>query len=438
MPPLRDITIVAVVGVLLPFCLTRPWIGVLAWSWLSYMSPHRLAWGFSTSLPLAQAVAVATLLGFLFHQGRKRLFMSAELVLLLTLFAWFTVTSSVALYPDDAWTKWSEFTKALLMALLTAPLFQDRRRLRVLLLVVAGSIAFFGFKGGIFALVTGGEWMILGPEGSFLAANTELALGLNMVLPLLVAVAREETRRWAKITLRCVIVLTAIAVPFTYSRGGVLGLLVVLALLFVSARGRWILLPICAAALIAFISFAPQQWTERMETMRTYESDESAQLRFMSWDVAYRIARDHPLTGGGFRVLTHREIYDRYLPEYPRAFGHDAHSIYFNLLAEHGWPGLAIFAVLIGSTLMTLHRLRRRARAAHGDLWISNYATAIQISLIAWLLNGAFLSVAYFDLAYHLIIITVVLKAMPAPEPVTAVRPGRVLKSVALLRFRRA
>jgi len=440
--PIRDLTIVAVVIVALPFCLARPWIGVLTWSWLAYMNPHRLAWGFSTALPLSQAVAIATLVGFVFCRDRRRSLMSAETILLVALWGWVTVTSVFALYPDDAWEKWMEFSKVLLMALLTIPLFQDRRRLRILVLVIAGSIAFFGFKGGIFALLTGGESMILGPFGSFIGANTEIALALNMTLPLLALLAREERRRRVRIALHVVFVLTIIAVPFTYSRGGVLGLIAVLTLLFVNARRRLLLVPVLAVGLIAFSHFAPQQWDDRMETIRTYETEGSAQLRMMSWRVAYQVATDYPLTGGGFRVLHHREIYDRYLPEYPRAFGHDAHSIYFNFLCDHGWIGFLLFGALIGCTLSSLWKLGRASRKTPETAWISDYASMIQVSLIAWLLNGAFLSVAYFDLAYHLIIITVVLKAMAAAAPAAvtaaaATPPRPVLWPGAMPRARR-
>jgi probable O-glycosylation ligase (exosortase A-associated) len=179
-----------------------------------------------------------------------------------------------------------------------------------------------------------------------------------------------------------------------------------------------------------------------MDTIRTYETEGSAQLRFMSWSAAYRVAEDRPLTGGGFRVLHHRETYDHYLPEYPPQYAHDAHSIYFNLIGDHGWPGFVLFTTLIGSTFVSLRRLKKTAKARPDITWISGYASMIQISLIAWLLNGAFLSVAYFDLAYHLIIITAVLKALAAgaPEnaPATPTGAGRVVRRVGPPRLRSA
>ena len=117
-------------------------------------------------------------------------------------------------------------------------------------------------------MLTGGNWMILGPPGTFFEANTEIALVLNMSLPLTFYLAREEQRRWLRNILRAVFVLTIIAVPFTYSRGGVVGLAVVLGVLFIRDRARLMLLPVALAGLVAFSMFAPQQFFDRIETLR--------------------------------------------------------------------------------------------------------------------------------------------------------------------------
>ena len=311
------------------------------------MNPHRLTWGFAQDLPFSQVVAAVTLLGVLFTSDRKPFLISRELLLLGGLWVWFFLTSLGAIYPEAAWEKFSEVSKILLMAFLVIPFFQDRRRLRLLLLVIGVSLGFYGFKGGLFALLTGGQYMVLGPPGSFFEANTELALVMNMALPLLLYLAREEPRRWLRRVLWVSFFLTIMSVPFTYSRGGVIGLVVVLIMLFAKARRRVLLVPVVAIGLVGFVMFAPDQWIGRMQTLEDVSVDGSAQLRMMSWRVALRIAEDRPVFGGGFHVFVHRATYDIYMPEYPRAFGHDAHSIYFNLIGEHGWGGLAIFVTLL-------------------------------------------------------------------------------------------
>jgi probable O-glycosylation ligase (exosortase A-associated) len=341
----------------------------------------------------------------LFANDRKPFVVSRELVLLCALWVWFFLTSMGAIYPEAAWEKFNEVSKILLMALLVVPFFQDRYRLRMLLLVIAGSLGFYGFKGGLFVLMTGGQHMVLGPPDSFFAANTEVALVMNMALPLLFYLAREETRRWPRRLLWVSFFLTIMTVPFTYSRGGAIGLVVVLLVLFLRARRRLLLVPVVAIGLVGFAYFAPDQWVDRMQTLEDVSADGSAQLRIMSWRVALRIAEDRPVFGGGFKVFVHRATYDIYMPEYPRAFGHDAHSIYFNLIGEHGWGGLTIFVTILVFAFLKLHSIRRLARANPEVGWAANYAHMIQASLATYLVTGAFLSVAYFDLAYQLIIL---------------------------------
>jgi len=423
----RDLAVVLAVLSALPFCLARPWIGVLTWTWLALMNPHQLTWGFAQFLPLSQLVGAATLVGFIFTGSRKRFVWSREMLLLTFLWVWFAATSAMALYPADAWDKFEQMSKILLMAFLMVPLFQDREKFRLLVFVIAGSIGFYGIKGGVFVLATGGQYQVLGPDRAFFGANTEMALALNMVLPFLVYLAREETRRWMRWGLYAAFVLTMISVPFTYSRGGVIGLVVVLVVLFLKARQRVLLIPVIAGGLVAFAMFAPAQWVSRMQTLEDVQSDGSGNLRRMSWQVAMGIAGDRPIFGGGFRVFLHRATYDIYMPEYPRTFGHDAHSIYFNMLGEHGWVGLGAFVALIVLSLLKLRSLRRLARANPQIAWASNYGHMLQASFATYLVNGAFLSVAYFDLAYQMLIMVPLLYAIakqqleaPPREPVEA------------------
>ena len=430
--PIRDLLLAGTILAGVPFCFVYPWVGVLMWSWLAYGNPHRLTWDFAYEFPFAQVVAIATLVGFAFTRDKRPFVWTREYLILCLLWAWFGVTSMLAMYPESAWDKFFEFSKILVMAMLVVPLFQDRKRLRIFVFVMGASLGFYGIKGGLFVLGTGGSWMVLGPRGSFFESNTELALVLNMALPMLFYLAREESRRWLKLSLRAAFVLTILAVPFTYSRGGVVGLVVVLTVLFVRARRRFLLVPVLALGLVGFMLFAPQRWVERMQTMEDYQEDESANLRFMSWRVAMMIAADRPVYGGGFRVFVHRPTYDIYMPEYPRGFGHDAHSIYFNLLGEHGWVGLGLFGTLVSLSMFKLAAIRRLAHGRPELAWASGYAHMVQASLATYLITGAFLSAAYFDLAYQLIILVPVIHTLAlrqveseaAPAPVAA--PSRV------------
>ena len=107
---------------------------------------------------------------------------------------------------------------------------------------------------------------------------------------------------------------------------------------------------------------------------------------------------------------------------------HDAHSIYFEVLAEHGFVGLALFLSIGVLALLNTGRL---AKLAPQDLrfgWIPSLAAMIQISLVSYATTGAFLGLAYFDLYYQLLAIVVVINLLASqkasPQPLIRAGPG--------------
>ena len=112
----------------------------------------------------------------------------------------------------------------------------------------------------------------------------------------------------------------------------------------------------------------------------------------------------------------------------------DTHSLYFEVLSEHGFLGLGIYFSVMISTLLTLRRIRRRWRKHPEHGYLSNYAEMTQLCLYPYLVAGAFLTVAYFDIYFTLIASSMVLYALsaeaeqtvPAAAPAPA-RPARVV-----------
>jgi probable O-glycosylation ligase (exosortase A-associated) len=423
--PYRDVIVTIIIIGSLPVCLARPWIGILMWSWIGYMNPHRLTWSFAYTLPFAMMVALATLIGLLFTKERKPLPRTIEVYLLLALWVLFSISTFFAFNPTDAWDQFDKVSKILLVTFVTMLLFQEAEKLKTLLYVIALSIGFYGLKGGIWALATGGGNQVLGPAESFISGNTEIGLAINMVLPILLLLSRYESRRWMKMGLRATFFFGIFGSIFTYSRGAFLGLGLVLTLTFVKSRVRFILIPLAIVVALFGKSLVPEQWLNRMGTIQTYEQDRSANMRLNAWWVSYRLALDNPIIGAGFRPFG-PAVYLRYSPDEKWNDWQDAHSIYFQVLAEHGFTGLALYLALIASTLISLRRVRRRARGDPSLEFHGATAQMLEVSLLGFLVSGAFLSMSYFDLYFHLVAITVMLKVLvlqEAPAPVVA-RPA--------------
>src|SRR5688572_21313796 len=175
---MRDLIITGIVLGSIPFILKRPWIGLLVWAWLGYMNPHRLAWGFAYNLPFVQIIAAATFAGMLFSKESKRLPITPVTGLWLVWVAWMTLTTILAMNSQDAWPEWERMLKIQTMILVTFMLINNKQRIDLLVWTIVVSIGFFGTKGGLFVLATGGSYMVWGPPGSFIEGNNELALAL--------------------------------------------------------------------------------------------------------------------------------------------------------------------------------------------------------------------------------------------------------------------
>ncbi len=408
---MRDILVTSVIVSLLPLCFVKPWVGALVWTWIGLMNPHKLAWGFARTMPFALMVAAATLAGALLTRDRRPIPRTAEVYLLLAMWGVFLLSTLTAINPTEAWPQLDRVSKIFLMTLVSMKLLQEPRKVRALLWVMGLSIGFYGLKGGIWAVRTGGQNMVVGPEGSFIAGNTEIGLALNMAIPILIFLRREETRRWVRHFLSATILFSVVAVLITYSRGAFLGLGAVLVMLILKGRKKLLLLPSAALAVVLAATYLPAGWFERMETIQTYERDSSAVSRLKTWKVGYWIALDRPLLGAGFRPFT-RETFDRYMPNYPK--DHDAHNIFIQVLAEHGFTGLALYGGLLVATGWNLRRLIRRARGDPSLRWVYNCCHMLEVSLVGYVVSGIFLSLSYFDFFYSIVAVSCILQALVA------------------------
>ena len=193
----------------LPYTLRQPWIGILVYSWISYMNPHKYAWGAVRSFPVALTVVLVTLLGMVMSKDRSRLAKDPANVLMILIWILFIITTVFAFNQADAWWQLNKVSKIFLMTFITMMLINNPFKLRMLLLVIAVSVGLIGLKGGIWAIMSGGTNRVYGPDGSFLADNNDVALGLCMALPMLFYLAKDEPRQWLKLLLRACFVIEA-------------------------------------------------------------------------------------------------------------------------------------------------------------------------------------------------------------------------------------
>ncbi|MCX7893478.1 MAG: putative O-glycosylation ligase, exosortase A system-associated, partial [Burkholderiales bacterium] len=397
---MRDIVVTAIVFGSLPFILRRPWLGIIMWCWLSYMNPHKLAWGFAYSMPFALMVALATLVGLLFSREPKKFPVTRETVVLLLFFGWMFVTTNTAFFPELAWPQFEKVAKILLMTFVTLILINTREKLDAMIWVIVLSIGFFGVKGGLFTIATGGSHRVYGPATSFIAGNNEVALALVMIIPLMRYLQLQAKRALVRHGLSAAMFLSAIAAIGSQSRGALLAIVAMGGFLWLKSRGKVLTGVLILAATAVIASLMPESWYERMRTIETYQQDASALGRINAWWVAFNVASARPLVGGGFEMFQ-APTFQNYAPEPSRV--HDVHSIYFEVLGEHGFVGLTLFLLLYAFAWFTARRIARAARKEPSLKPYGDLALMLQVSLVGYAVGGAFLGLGYFDLPYHLV-----------------------------------
>jgi probable O-glycosylation ligase (exosortase A-associated) len=396
---MRDIVITLIVFASLPYTFKKPYIGALMWIWISVMNPHRLSWGFAYDFPFAAIIAATTMLALLVAPGPKRPPASPAVVVLILFTLWMILSTVFAIHPAESSVMLQRVVKIMLMNVVVMMVVRTKEQLHWMLLALVGSLGYYGIKGGVFTIITGGSFRVWGPEGSFIFGNNEVALAFVVIIPIFYYLYLISDKRWMKYALLGAIGLCALASLGSYSRGALLALLGMFGFLWLKSPKKAALGVGMALLLPMIILFMPAKWTERMDTIDNYKEDGSAMGRINAWQMATNLAVDRPLTGGGFEIYD-AYVFARYAPV-PNDI-HAAHSIYFQCLGEHGFVGLGLylaFAILCWRRASWIIRQTKK----RADLkWAGQLAGMIQVCMIGFGLGGAFLSLLYFDMPYYL------------------------------------
>jgi probable O-glycosylation ligase (exosortase A-associated) len=413
---MRDIGLLLFVMGLLPLAFKRPAIGIYLFTWISLMNPHRLTYGFAFDFPFAALIAGVTLIGMFVSREPKKLPMTPLVIVLMVFMAWMTITGFSALEPANAWSEWNRVSKTILMVLVTMAVINRAEDVKQFTWVVALSLAFYGFKGGLFTILTGGHSRVLGPTDTYIADNNDLALALVMITPLVWYLVSQVSNKWLRYGVIALTVLTIMAAAGSYSRGALVAGGAMLFFLWLKSQNKVRTGIVLLMAVPLVYLLMPEAWFQRMDSIGEYKQDGSAMGRINSWHMAFNIASNN-LFGGGYRCFT-PFVFRLYAPD-PLNI-HAPHSIYFQVMGEHGFIGLALFLLFLFLSWRTGSRVLKFCKGKEELRWASNLAAMCQVSLIGYMVGGAFLTLAYFDLMYDIVAILLVLEKILILHPTTS------------------
>lgn len=408
---MRDLLVTAIVLGTLPFVFRHAWIGVLLWTWISVMNPHRLAWSFAYNAPFAAMAAGATFIALVTSKDPVRLPQSPTVRLLIAFTVWMGVSTAFAMFVMGSFAEFQRVFKIQLMTFVALAVLHEKHHIQLFVWINALSLGFYGVKGGLYTIQTAGAGRVWGP-GGFIGGNNEVGLAILMTIPLIYYLYLTTRNKWSRWGLVGAMALSGVAVLGTQSRGAFLAIGVMSLVLWWRAPRKLLFGSAIVVAGVAALAVMPWSVSEKIASITNYEQDSSAMGRINAWETAINIANDRPL-GAGFEMYN-PAVFTMYAPNPVEMRASDpsivraAHSIYFQVLGEHGWVGLLLFVGIWSFVWRDAARLRRMARGSPEYEWVFHLAGMCQVALVGYAVGGAFLSLAYFDLPYNLLVTVVV------------------------------
>lgn len=402
---MRDILLMSIILPAAALALRFPWIGVVLWVWVSVMNPHRYTYGFAYSAPVALIAAVTTLVGLLATRDKSSPFLAPPPVWLAVFVGWITLSWLMGLDPDGQFGQWDKVMKVYLMVFVALMLFRTKLQIMVLMWVLTLSVALLASKGGVFTVAHGGSYRVWGPPGSWIEGNNEFAVAAIMVIPLLRFMQMQVSNKWLSRGFTAMMLLCAASALGSHSRGALLAIVAMTAVLWWRGQNKFrngVLLLVLGFGMVAAM---PDNWTERMDTIQSYQTDESALGRISAWWVAFGIAKSN-LFGVGFNAAI-PELFMRFSPYELRAGQPVAHSIWFQMMGHHGFIGIFLFIAFWFSTWRVAAGLRRAARDNPELKWVGDLGAMSQVSLVGYWAGGSFLQLGYYDFPYYVMALVV-------------------------------
>ena len=419
---MRDLVFVAFLCALFAAGLRRPFVFVLTYVYIDIVSPQRLTYILLNSVPISLIAAGLSVAAWMVVDDKRDTRIAPRQLLMLALLFYCLWTTKTADFPVDAQYKWEWVWKALAFAIFLPLTLRTRLRIESLLLFMVLSAASIIIVGGIKTLGSGGgygELNLMVSNNAGLYEGSTISTVAIAIIPLILWFSRFGTvfaPDWRVRTFCFALVFSCLLIPVgTSTRTGLLCIGLLGLLMLRDVKRRLTYLALAGAAGMLALPFLPSAFTQRMETIGTYQADASASTRLAVWAWTLDYVQQNPFGGGFNAFLQNRIRYEKVAVvgeggnqtverslEVDKARAY--HSAYFEMLGEQGWPGLYLWLAINLGGLFRMEVLRRRyAKADAGETWVVPLAAALQNGHIVYLFGANFIAIAFQPFVFMLI-----------------------------------
>jgi probable O-glycosylation ligase (exosortase A-associated) len=232
--------------------------------------------------------------------------------------------------------------------------------------------------------------------GGILNDENDLSLFLLVYMPLVLFVISQERALLKKILWIGSVLLIVVAIFFTKSRGGFVGLCAVAAAYWWCSKKKLKVLLIFFMVVFLGIAIGGNAYKDEITSI-TNLKENTARTRLLSWKAGFDMFVDNPLGVGGYNFSV---LFPDYQPEEMNRnmWGRAAHSIWFTLLPETGVVGFVLYLSII---MMNIRDIKLLFRAV-GDDFFHLLAISLSASFLGFFAAATFLSVLYYPYFWHL------------------------------------
>jgi putative inorganic carbon (hco3(-)) transporter len=353
-------------------------------------------------IPFAKITAVLALGGFvlvLLERGGV-LHLPKAMIAVVLLFAHLCLTIPFAFWRGGSFqVVIMEFSKVVLIAVSLFVVITTKARLRKMLFVQAAAVTAMTMLSA-----TGRSRLLLrheafgnrvqGVEGGVFENPNDLAFIIALTFPLCFAFMLRSSGLLRKAFWAVGLVLMVYTVMVTYSRGGLIALVVSAGVTLwefgVKGRRHHVILLTALAAIFLVFAGSPANYAERVKTIFDPDSDPtgSSQARRELFNQSVDMTLHHPLFGvgpGNFEVVS--------------GTWHVTHDSYTQLSSEGGIPALLLFLIILW---LAFSNVRHAQRIIPRESELGLLASALRASLAAFVVGALFASAPYQFFPYFL------------------------------------
>lgn len=397
-----------VIGATTPFVLT------LGYLWVDTFFPQAVS-DYVALIPASMTVAIAAIVAYLFADRRAPPRFTTHTAITLSYGLWITATLLWAVVPESAAVKWDWAFKTVMFSAFITLVIRSRVQIEAFLQVFLFGVCIHILPLGIKSLISGsayGRQLGIIRGNSLLAESSTLATASIALIPIIlflrthsILIPKSKYRDIGYFALVGIAVMCAIG---TYARTAMVGFVVVGVFMWLQSRRKVVFGLAIVASVIVFGALTSSAWEERIASSTNFEQEDSALGRLLVWQWTLGFVAENPL-GGGFNSYEIDRI------EFPAVNGQPGlvvrskafHNMYFEVLGEHGIPGLAMFLTVLTISLVYLFRVNWRTRGQPHLLWLSDLARALMTALLTVMACGCFIGIGFQAFVWYFIALPV-------------------------------